>query len=118
MPYRVVETDANFIPSPATVLAIGTDSAVPKNILTTIATLGAGVLSNITEVICSADTPGRWEIHKNATLEFIQRVADRSHVFSLQAYEHLDTDIITVKFFPQCNRATAEADATIMGYII
>jgi hypothetical protein len=118
MPYRVVETDANFVAKPAQALDIGTDSAVPQNILTTIATFAAGTSHNITEIVCSADTPGRWELHIDATAEFIYRTSKRSFIWQFQALGLLAAETIRVKFFPQCNRATAQADATIYGYPI
>ena len=117
MGYRVVETDAQLIEKAGVLLAKGTDSAAPKQMETTIATLAAGSARNITEIYCSCDTPAIWRLYKNGSEESVIRTSERWFHWDFNAYGITDTDVITVKVFPQCARATAEADVSIFGYV-
>lgn len=118
MPYRVVETDAQLIEKAGTLLAKGSDSAVPKNIETTIVTLAAGSTRNITEIYCSSDTPATWRLYRNAVEISVVRTSDRWFHWDFNAFGISDTDVITVSAFLHCNRATGEADVSIVGYVV
>jgi len=118
MPYRVVETDAQLIEKAGTLLAKGTDSAAPKQLETTIVTLAAGSTRNITEIYCSSDTPATWRLYLNGTEESVIRTSDRWFHWDFNAWGITDTDVVSVKVFPQCSRATAEVDVSIYGYAV
>ena len=118
MPYRVVETDAKLIERAGILLIKDEDSAAPKLMETTIVTLASGSARNITEIYCSADTPATWRLFLNAVEQSLVRTSKRNFHWDFNAWGITDTDVITVSVFPQCNRATAEADVSIFGYAV
>lgn len=118
MPYRVVETDAQLTEKPGTLLASGTDSAVPRLMETTIATLAAGSKRNLTEIYCSSDTPATWRLKLNGSPISVVRTSDRWFHWDFNAFGIADTDVVTVTVFLHCNRLTGEADVSIIGYVV
>ena len=117
MPYRVVETDAQLTEKPSLLIGKGTDSSVPKQLLTTILTIAAASKRNITEIYCSSDTPATWRLYVGGSEVNVSRTSERWFHWDFNAFQISDTDSLEVKVFLHCNRATGEADVSVFGYV-
>lgn len=119
--FKKVEGEVNVtiqeITTNNTVLIIGSVDDIVQDTLTTVATLPANGVKYVTQIICSGEDNGKWEVHIDSTRQFTQRTTDRNVTFDFSTPLKVDAaQVLDVKVTFYGTGTTSDAQATILGY--
>lgn len=112
-----ISTSTSPIVATTGVLKYTEASSVSVSTLTTVATFTASADTSITNVLCSGQESGKWQIFIDTVLKMTQRTVDRNVQFDFDnPFLLANGSIIDVKVTHFVTGATPDFEAAILGF--
>ena len=108
----------SYFPSQvAEVLAVGEQTGISVDTLTTIVTVPANGIRCITKVVCTGEENARWDIYVDSVRKATKRTTDRNAEFDFDTpFELAGSTVFDVKATHHGPDASADFQATVFGF--
>lgn len=119
--FRTVSGEVNVtiqeITTNNTVLISNQVADISQDTITTVATLPANGTKYVTQIICSGEDNGYWEVYIDSVRKFSQRTTDRTVVWNFNTpLKITPTQVLDVKVTLHGSGTTATCEASLLGY--
>jgi hypothetical protein len=111
------EITIDLITTNNAVIAVGEQTSVSQNTLTTVATVPSNGVKYITKIICTGEENARWDIYIDSVRKMTKRTTDRTVDYDFPTPLKLgSSSVLDVKVTHHGPDTTSDFQASVLGY--